>query len=305
MSRSRKTGRDVSGILLLDKPEGWTSNRALQAVKRLYRARKAGHCGSLDPLATGLLPICLGEATKVSAFLLEGDKHYSTTCRLGLKTTTGDADGEVTEERPVGEITAARLEAALGALRGDVDQIPPMHSALKYKGRRLYALAREGVEVERAPRRIHIERLELLHRGEESLELDIFCSKGTYIRTLVEDLGERLGCGAHVTALRRIGVAPLKAPEMVTLEALEARAAQDSEAIDRLLLPVDAALADWPAVELSTSLAFYLGQGRAVRVPGAPTKGVVRLYGPGQRFAGLGEALGDGRVAPRRLISLR
>lgn len=306
MSRPHKHGRDVHGILLLDKPKGWTSNHALQAVKRLYRARKAGHGGTLDPLATGLLPIFLGEATKVSAFLLEGDKRYLASCRLGIKTATGDADGEVIGRQPVEDISGTRLEAALAALRGEIEQVPPMASALKHQGRRLYELARAGIEVERAPRRIRVERLDVLRRDGDVVELDIRCSKGAYVRSLVEALGESLGCGAHLAGLRRTGAGPFGASRMIALDDLTRQAEQGPEAfgaLDAALLPVDAALAHWPAVTLNAEEARRLRQGQAVRASDAPAADGLRLYGPDARFLGLGRVRKDGRVAPKRLLA--
>lgn len=305
MARSKRSLRNVHGVLLLDKPAGMTSNQALQAVKHLFRARKAGHTGSLDPLATGLLPICMGEATKLSGCLLDADKHYWTLARLGRRTTTGDAEGEVLEDRPVGEYNIETLEAALARFRGRIEQVPPMYSAIKHQGKRLYELAREGVEIERQPRQVTIHELRLLSHGPDSLELEMRCSKGTYVRTLVDDLGEVLGCGAHVAELRRLGVGPYGPERMVDLETLRARAAQGPEALDALLLPVDTAVSDWPRVSLDPDSAYYLQQGQAVQVPGAPTHGRVAIYGPGGRFLGVGEILDDGRVGPKRLVAQR
>lgn len=302
MNRPKIQRRDVHGIVLLDKPRGYSSNQALQRVKYLFRARKAGHTGSLDPLATGLLPICLGEATKVSGFLLDADKHYRTRCLLGVTTDTGDAEGQVLRERPVPPLNEAVVEAALAPFRGPIRQVPPMHSALKHQGRRLYELARKGEQVERPAREVTIHGLACLGFTAESLELDVRCSKGTYIRTLVEDIGERLGCGSHVTELRRLGLGPFDSPLMVTLEEIEARAGEGETALDALLAPVDSALVHWPAVSLDRDSAYYLRHGQAVFVPGAPTRGMVRIYGPGEAFLGMGEILDDGRVAPRRLM---
>jgi tRNA pseudouridine55 synthase len=302
MSRKRKHARKVDGVLLLDKPAGMTSNAALQAVKHLFRARKAGHTGSLDPLATGLLPICLGEATKMSSYLLEADKRYWVRCRLGLRTETGDAEGKPIAERPVESYSEARIEQALDGFRGEIEQVPPMYSALKVQGRRLYELAREGVQVERPPRRVHVYELGLEAQRPDELELAIRCSKGTYVRTLVDDLGEQLGCGAHVVALRRTGVGPYQEQDMHTLAELEALAEQGLDALDERLLPVDTAVADWPRIELDRDGVYYLRQGQPLQVPRAPTEGRVALYGPGDRFLGVGEIMDDGRVAPKRLI---
>jgi tRNA pseudouridine55 synthase len=304
MGRRRGDERRVDGILLLDKPAGLTSNAALQKVKRLYRARKAGHTGSLDPLASGLLPICLGEATKVSGFLLDADKHYWVSCRLGVRTSTADAEGEVLETRSVTDVTEGRLREVMESFKGEIEQVPPMYSAVKHQGKRLYALARQGVEVERQPRRVTIHAIELREFRPPLVEIDVHCSKGTYIRTLVEDIGTALGCGAHVADLRRYGVGPYNASGMVTLEVLEDCLAREGEAaLDRLLLPMESGLSQWPDVRLSVNAAFYLRQGQPVLVPHAPTAGLVRLYEGQRRFLGVGEILDDGRVAPRRLLN--
>jgi tRNA pseudouridine55 synthase len=302
MGRRRVRGRDVNGILLLDKPSGITSNDALQQVKHLYFAKKAGHTGSLDPLASGLLPICMGEATKVSAFLLDADKRYEVRCQLGVRTTTADAEGEVLETRPVEQYTDQQLEAVLDEFRGDIEQIPPMYSALKHEGQRLYKLARQGVEVEREARPVTIYELSISGRGQDWIDIDVHCSKGTYVRTLVEDMGERLGCGAHVAALRRTAVGPYDEQRLVTLERLQELKQNDLPAMDALLLPIETALTQWPDVELSADAAFYLQQGQPVLVPHAPTSGWVRLYESNRHFLGMGEILDDGRVAPRRLM---
>ena len=305
MSRQRnKNQRRVNGILLLDKPTGLTSNAALQTVKRLYRARKAGHTGSLDPLASGLLPICLGEATKVSAFLLDADKHYRVACKFGERTTTADAEGEVIETRPLEGLTERRVRQVLEGFSGDIEQIPPMYSAVKHQGQRLYKLARQGIEVEREPRQVTIHALELRHFAPPLAEIEVRCSKGTYVRTLVEDIGEELGCGAHVANLRRLGVGPYTEAGMVALEALRELREQGGEAaLDALLLPMESGLAQWPVVQLGADAAFYLRQGQPVLVPRAPTGGWVRLYEGETRFLGVGEILDDGRVAPRRLLN--
>ena len=304
MAGRRQRGRPVSGILLLDKPRGMTSNEALQRVKRLYRAQKAGHTGSLDPLATGLLPICLGEATKVSGFLLSADKEYRAVCRLGVRTSSGDADGEVLETRPVPPLDPARVEAVLARFRGEIRQVPPMHSAIKRGGVPLYKLAHAGQEVPREARTVTIHRLELESLRENELVLHVRCSKGTYIRTLAEDIGEALGCGAHIVALERIGVGPFDARDMVPLARLEALAAEEGvAALDRLLLPVDAALRGWPRVDLTETAAYYLRKGQPVFVPGVGVSGWVRLYGPEGAFLGMGTVLDDGRVAPKRLVN--
>jgi tRNA pseudouridine55 synthase len=302
MGRRRVRGRDVNGILLLDKPSGITSNAALQQVKRLYFAKKAGHTGSLDPLASGVLPICMGEATKVSAFLLDSDKRYQVRCQLGVRTATADAEGEVLETKPVRVYSRDQLEAVLAEFRGRIEQTPPMYSALKHQGQRLYKLARQGVEVEREPRPVDIYELTLAGQGEDWIDINVHCSKGTYVRTLAEDIGDRLGCGAHVSALRRTAVGPYGDDKLVSLETLKDLKEKDMLAMDGLLLPIESALSQWPDVDLSTDAAFYLQQGQPVLVPHAPTSGWVRLYEGNRSFLGMGEILDDGRVAPRRLM---
>ena len=299
--RGRARGRPVSGILLLDKPLGLSSNHALQRVKRLYDARKAGHTGSLDPLADGMLPICFGDATKLSAFLLDADKHYWFRVKLGETTATGDTEGEVVKVRSIDGVTPDLIEQVLQKFVGEIQQLPPMYSALKYKGKRLYELAREGVEVEREPRKVRIHSLTLGEVNLPEFELWVHCSKGTYVRTLAEDIGEALGCGAHVTALRRTGVGPYTGFEMYSMEMLEQTAEQGKPAIDRLLLPIDTALSDWPEVRVNADTAFYLKQGQAVLVPKAPTEGWVRIY-HGDAFLAVGQVQDDGRIAPKRLL---
>lgn len=303
MARRRGRGRDIDGVLVFDKPVGMTSNEALQHVKRLFQARKAGHTGSLDRTASGMLPLCLGEATKFSSFLLESDKHYTATCRLGVRTATGDAAGEVLQTRAVPVLGRDRVERVLDGFRGEIQQVPPMFSALKHHGQRLYDLAYQGIEVERQPRTVTIRRLDLVELGADRFTIHVVCSKGTYIRTLAEDMGEQLGCGAHVEALRRTGVGPFREDEMCGAEALQAAAAAGSVALDAMLIGTDAILRDVPAVRLAESVAFYLGQGQPVVVPHAPTEGMVRIYAEAGEFIGAGEVLDDGRVAPRRLIS--
>jgi tRNA pseudouridine55 synthase len=297
-------------VLLLDKPQGSSSNHALQKVKHLFGAAKAGHTGSLDPLATGMLPVCFGEATKISAFLLDADKRYHLKCQLGVSTTTGDAEGEVTATQDVSAITEDDVRAVLPDFIGEIEQIPPMYSALKHNGERLYKLARQGIEVERKARRITIYEIEFLSlvkeqvQGDEPqrliLELEVSCSKGTYVRTLVEDIAKKLHCGAHITALRRLSVGPYD-DEMLTIEQLTALAEQGNDALDACLQPVDSGVADWPDVHLGSDAAFYVKQGQAVMVPHAPTEGWVRIYDH-SHFLGVGEIQDDGMVAPRRMI---
>lgn len=303
MARRRSKGRDVNGILLLDKPAGISSNAALQRVKRLFFAKKAGHTGSLDPIATGLLPICLGEATKVSAYLLDADKAYQVTIKLGQKTTTADIEGEVIDIRPVPGLTQDGLEQLLFDFIGEIDQVPPMYSALKKDGQPLYKLARQGIEVERKSRRVKIHSITLREFRSDELDLEVRCSKGTYIRTLAEDIGEQLGCGAHVKVLRRTMTGAFELSRAMTLEKLEQlRDEAPAEALDQFLLPIDTALQDWPDVSLSKDMVYYLRHGQAVLVPRAPTAGLVKLYGSQEEFLGIGHILDDGRVAPKRLI---
>lgn len=290
------------GILLLDKPVGLTSNAALQKAKSLYRAKKAGHTGSLDKAASGLLPLCFGEATKFSGYLLNADKHYRTRFRLGIQTSTGDGEGEVVFRGSLQNLTRKRIEAVLKQFKGAILQVPPMFSALKHKGRRLYELAHQGLEVDREPRQITVYKLELLDYRHDGIELEILCSKGTYIRTLAEDIGKELGCGAHVEALRRIGVGPYSDANMLTMEQLENIAAAGLSGLDAELLGIDSVLQEIPSIHLIDSVAYYLCQGQPVMVPGAPTHGMLRIYTKDGRFLGAGEVLEDGRVAPKRLV---
>ena len=296
-------GRKVDGILLLDKPEGITSNRALQRAKTLFRARKAGHTGNLDLPASGLLPLCFGEATKVCAFLLDARKCYRSRLRLGVVTTTGDAAGEVLEQRAIPPLSRERIAQVLSEFTGVIEQVPPMYSALKRNGQRLYKLARQGIEVEREARPVTIYDLALLEFNHDAIEIEVRCSKGTYIRTLAEDIGLALGCGAHVESLRRLGVADYAIADAVDLQTLEERADQGNESLDALLLPMDSALSGNPGVQLSEDAAYYLQNGQAVLVPHAPCEGLVRLYAPSREFLGVGAILDDGRVAPRRLVN--
>ncbi|MDD9983758.1 MAG: tRNA pseudouridine(55) synthase TruB [Gammaproteobacteria bacterium] len=300
MRRSR--GRAVNGILALDKPVGLGSNEVLQRIKRLYRARKAGHTGSLDRLASGLLPICFGEATKLSGYLLNADKHYVATFLLGVTTSTGDAEGEVVSRRPVPELSASAIERAVARFRGEIEQIPPMHSALKHKGKRLYQLAHEGIVVERQPRGVTIHRFNVRRAEGERIEVEVLCSKGTYIRTLAEDLGAELGCGASVVALRRIGAGPFGAGDMMELSTIESMASEGPGVLDALLQPMEAAVSQWPSVRLPEGVAFYLRKGQPVLVPHSPTEGWVRIHSERAGFIGVGEVLDDGRIAPRRLF---
>lgn len=310
MAKHRR-GRPISGILVLDKPAGQSSNQALQKVKWLYNARKAGHTGSLDPLATGVLPICFGEATKFSQFLLDADKAYRSTFQLGTITATGDADGEVLRECDASAVSEADVRRQLQRFQGVIEQVPSMYSALKHNGQPLYKLARQGVEVERRPRSVTVYRLELegfrdasAAGGKPEVDVMIQCSKGTYVRTIAEDLGSGLGCGAHVKVLRREASGPFQVSQAVSLQTLEMLQREgDFARMSELLLPVDIAVERFPAVQLAESSGYYMQQGQAVLVPHAPTEGIVRMYSEAGCFLGIGEILEDGRVGPRRLMA--
>ncbi|GAB2668180.1 tRNA pseudouridine(55) synthase TruB [Vibrio panuliri] len=311
MARRRK-GRPIDGVILLDKPTGISSNDALQKVKRIYFAEKAGHTGALDPLATGMLPICLGEATKFSQFLLDSDKRYRVIAKLGERTDTSDSDGEVVETRPV-DVDLAKLEACIDKFRGESDQVPSMFSALKYQGKPLYEYARKGIEVPRESRKITVYEI-VLHRFEgDEVEMEVHCSKGTYIRTIVDDLGEMLGCGAHVTMLRRTGVAKYPYERMVTLEQLNELLEQahreeiaPRELLDPLLLPMDTAVEDLPEVNMNAELTDLVQHGMPVQVAGAPAEGTVRMTsGKEKLFIGVAQIDDNGRVAPKRLVVFR
>lgn len=304
MSMNRPILKKIDGILLLDKPLHLTSNGALQRVKRLFGAKKAGHTGSLDPLATGMLPICFGEATKFSQYLLESDKCYQVEAKLGVKTRTGDAEGEVIETKPVMPLTREKIESVLRQFQGAIQQVPPMYSALKVQGKPLYELARKGIEIPREARTVHIYRLELIDFTADTLQLEVQCSKGTYVRTLVEDIGELLGCGAHVSALRRSVVFPYQGIKMYTLEALEEIHQQSgSDALTQYLLPVETSVQSLPPIKLSNTAAFYMKTGQPVMIPHFPAQGLVRIFSQHEEFMGVGEILEDGRVAPRRLVA--
>jgi tRNA pseudouridine55 synthase len=301
IKQARIPKKNVHGILLLDKPIGITSNAALQQVKRLYRAAKAGHGGTLDPIASGLLIICLGEATKFSRFLLEANKHYLVTAQLGAKTTSGDSEGEVISTAEVPALDADKMESVLAGFRGVIQQVPSMFSAIKHQGKPLYQLARQGISVDRAARTVHIDQLTLVGSTPDTITLEVKASKGTYIRTLVDDIGDALGCGAHVVALRRLGVGPYTVEHMISMDALEAL--PEGAAREKCLQPLFSTVADWPAVVLSEAAAFYLVQGQPVMVPYSPTEGWVRLVTRDNRFLGVGEVMNDGRIAPRRLMT--
>jgi len=298
----RKKGRDIHGIVLLDKRQGISSNKALQEVKRLYNANKAGHTGSLDPLATGLLPICLGEATKVSAYMLDDDKRYQTVIQLGVMTDTGDVDGVVIEEKPVPDITQQQMDECLAGFVGEIKQVPPMYSALKHNGKKLYELAREGITVERKARKITIYAIENLGFSNDLLTLDVRCSKGTYIRTLAEDIGHALGCGATVKELRRTEAGQFKLSDARVIEQLQE--IESDEALQSILIAVDQPLQFMPAIQISQADADLVQQGQRIPTPAVNNDvGFCRLYHAGQ-FLGLGEMLMDAKIQPRKLFKL-
>lgn len=294
----------MHGIVVLDKALGGSSNHALQQVKRLFDANKAGHTGALDPLATGVLPLCLGEATKVSQFLLDSDKAYRARIKLGVRTDTADSEGEVIATADAGAVTVAQIKSALTQFEGDIEQVPPMYSALKRDGQPLYKLAREGKTVEREPRAITVYSIELTDFDPQSqeLEIEVDCSKGTYIRTIADDLGQIIGCGAHIIALRRLKAGAFTLADSQSLEELEAaKQAGGFTAIDAMLMPMDRAIDTLPAVHLPAYTAQFLKQGQAVQVNKPPADGLLRLY-EDEEFIGIGVIDDDGKVAPKRLI---
>lgn len=298
----RRRGLPVDGVLLLDKPRGMSSNHALQRARRLLQAQKAGHTGTLDPMASGLLPVCLGEATKFSSHLLEADKRYRARVHLGEITDTGDAEGEVIERRPVAAFEVADIDAVLARFRGEIEQVPPMYSALKHQGRPLYELARQGKTIERAPRRVRVYDTRLLTLDTEGFELEVSCSKGTYIRTLAEDIGQALGCGAHLTALRRLKTGPFEAVDMATLESLEA--CRDQAERESALLPMDVLVAHLPRLAVEPGAARRLLHGQRVTTDTAALSAdsAARVYRDGT-FLGLVTVTAAGEIAPRRLLA--
>ena len=314
MPRKQK-GRQIDGIFILDKPTGMSSNHALQRIKRLFGARKAGHTGALDPLATGLLPICLGEGTKFTQFLLDADKRYQTTAQLGVRTDSSDADGEVIETKPCEHITQAMVEAELPQFRGEITQVPSMFSALKHNGQPLYKLAREGKKVEVKSRQVTIYDLTLLSMADSQVRMDITCSKGTYIRSIVEDLGLALDCGAHVAQLRRLQAGPFKAEQMLTFEQLDeliesvqrefdgnAPESAIFDALDKLLLPADTAVLHLNAVQLCAQQSGALQQGKIITLTEQVNPGLVRVYGEQQAFIGIAEVTEAGTLRAKRLL---
>lgn len=301
MSRPRKRGRDIDGVFLLDKPQGMSSNDIMQKVKRLFQANKAGHSGALDPLATGMLPICLGEATKFSQFLLDADKRYVVTAKLGERTDTSDAEGQVVETRPV-NVETSQILTALEQFRGDILQVPTMFSALKHNGKPLYEYARAGITVEREARPITIFELNFIEYQAPFLTLEVHCSKGTYIRTLVDDLGEVLGCGAHVIVLRRTAVADYPTEKMMTWDALQVLAEQGD--LDQHLLPIDTAVSKLPALQLNAEQSKGIGFGQRVKFANeAKLYGQVRLFSDKNIFLGVAFVDDNNVIRPQRLIT--
>ena len=303
MSKPRKRGRDIHGVFLLDKPQGMSSNDIMQKVKRIFQANKAGHTGALDPLATGMLPICLGEATKFSQFLLDADKRYLVTAKLGERTDTSDAEGQIVETREV-KVKTLEILTALEQFRGDILQVPTMFSALKHNGKSLYEYARQGITVEREARPITIFELNFIEYNAPYLTLEVHCSKGTYIRTLVDDLGEVLGCGAHVTMLRRTAVADYPTEKMLDWNALQALAEQqDLSLLDTLLLPMDTAVAKLPALTLNESQTQGIGFGQRIKFDNPNRlQGQVRLFSHENRFLGVAVIDENNVIRPQRLV---
>ena len=303
MSKPRKRGRDIHGVFLLDKPQGMSSNDIMQKVKRIFQANKAGHTGALDPLATGMLPICLGEATKFSQFLLDADKRYLVTAKLGERTDTSDAEGQIVETRDV-KVKTPEILTALEQFRGDILQVPTMFSALKHNGKPLYEYARQGITVEREARPITIFELNFIEYNAPYLTLEVHCSKGTYIRTLVDDLGEALGCGAHVTMLRRTAVADYPTEKMLDWHALQSLAEQqDLNLLDALLLPMDTAVAKLPALTLNESQTQGIGFGQRIKFDNPNRlQGQVRLFSHENRFLGVAVIDENNVIRPQRLV---
>ena len=303
MSKPRKRGRDIHGVFLLDKPQGMSSNDIMQKVKRIFQANKAGHTGALDPLATGMLPICLGEATKFSQFLLDADKRYLVTAKLGERTDTSDAEGQIVETRYV-NVKTPEILTALEQFRGDILQVPTMFSALKHNGKPLYEYARQGITVEREARPITIFELNFIEYNAPYLTLEVHCSKGTYIRTLVDDLGEALGCGAHVTMLRRTAVADYPTEKMLDWHSLQSLAEQqDLSLLDALLLPMDTAVAKLPTLTLNESQAQGIGFGQRVKFDNPNRlQGQVRLFSHENRFLGVAVIDENNVIRPQRLV---
>lgn len=302
MSKPRRLKRKVNGILLFDKPIGYSSNQALQFARFRYQSEKAGHTGSLDPLATGLLPICFGHATKVSGLLLDSDKRYIATARIGEKTNTGDAEGQVVAYSDASKLTRAALLAALPAFTGPIKQVPPMHSAIRLDGQRLYELARQGLEIEREAREVTIYSLEFLDFSEGQVVLDVRCSKGTYIRTLLEDIAAAVGQVTHLTGLRRYEVAPFLSPKMVTVEEVEEASKQGYTELEALLTPLAQAFSHWPNIRIDAVRAGRMSNGHSVSATEAPNQGPVAVLDEAGDMLCLAEIDAEGRVAPKRWL---
>lgn len=300
---NKSNRREINGLVLIDKPLGITSNAALQQVKKFFNVAKAGHTGSLDPLATGMLPICFGEATKFSQFLLDADKVYRVIGKLGVVTTTGDVEGEIVQTKEIGEISKKQIEKVLAQFRGAIKQIPSMYSALKYQGQPLYKLARQGITVPREKRDVIIHRLDLKDFKDDTFELEVHCSKGTYIRTLIEDIGAALECGAHVVFLRRLLVLPFQNLTMTTISELAQIAGENNYAkLDKFIFPTEIMLTNLTEVVVTETMIFYLRQGQPVLVSGITASGLVKLKSKDGRFLGVGEINSDGLVAPKKII---
>lgn len=292
----------MNGIFLLDKPQGFSSNHALQKVKRLFQAKKAGHTGSLDPLATGLLPICFGEATKFSQYLLDSDKKYDVVMQLGIRTATSDSEGEIISTRPVENISIEKINTIFDSFLGETQQIPSMFSALKHNGKPLYDYARRGITIDRPSRPIIIYALEVLSFENNQIRFTVHCSKGTYVRTIVDDVGEILGCGAHVIQLRRLSVGPYEESQMLTIEECEYLLKENKFPFEKYILPVDTSVKHFPEIFVSSAFAFALKQGKNILIPDAPV-GFLRLKNIEGEFLGVGEGTSDGKIEPRRLVA--
>jgi tRNA pseudouridine55 synthase len=310
LGRRRKSGRSVNGVLLLNKPIGLTSNKVLQKVRWLFDANRAGHTGALDPLASGVLPLCFGEATKFSQYLLDSDKYYRSTYTLGISTTTGDSEGEVISQQDASNITLQQVQDKIQDFQGEIDQVPSMYSALKHNGQPLYKLARQGIEIDRPARQITIFDYQIIDfrpGTNAKVDVEVHCSKGTYIRTLAEDLGAALGCGAHVSALHRFRAGPFDEQQTISLEELEKLRKQGSvEQLDQLLKPVDTPVSNYPAVEFDQIMAGYFQLGQEISSNKAFHQGqegdIVRVFREGGTFLGIGTVTEDGKIAPKRLI---
>ncbi len=300
---ARRKGNDVDGILLLDKPLGISSNRALQKIRYLFNAKKAGHTGNLDPLASGVLPICFGQASKVTAFLLDSNKRYTCTAQLGTTTTTGDKEGDILQTRDIPNLSEQQILTVLDQFKGEIQQIPPMHSALKHKGQPLYKLARQGIEIERKARNIQILALNLIDYKSDSITLDILCSKGTYIRTLAQDIGEQLGCGAHLSLLRRTAVEPFDCTKLYTMEEIALLLKeQGKKALLNTLLPIDTALTKYPRMTLSDDETKRIQNGLKIARNDIPDSAMIRLYQENGTFLGIGRCASDQQLAAKRLM---